>query len=227
MIKEQIKNQFIKGLIDNNVLDVFQQNMMPINQLMSYYRCAIMEVETKFKVLNEQFSLQYDRNPIETIKTRLKSPEGIVKKLTRKNYPITLESIEKNINDIVGGRVICSFPEDIYLLADCLLQQDDVTLIEIKDYIKKPKESGYRSLHLIIEVPIFLQNEKKNMKVEVQLRTIAMDFWASLEHKLRYKKNIPQQEADVLAEELVECAKISAELDSRMEQIRNRIVQNS
>ncbi len=95
MIKEQIKNQFIKGLIDNNVLDVFQQNMMPINQLMSYYRCAIMEVETKFKVLNEQFSLQYDRNPIETIKTRLKSPEGIVKKLTRKNYPITLESIEK------------------------------------------------------------------------------------------------------------------------------------
>ena len=227
MIKEQIKNQFIKGLIDNNVLDVFQQNMMPINQLMSYYRCAIMEVETKFKVLNEQFSLQYDRNPIETIKTRLKSPEGIVKKLTRKNYPITLESIEKNINDIAGVRVICSFPEDIYLLADCLLQQDDVTLIEIKDYIKKPKESGYRSLHLIIEVHIFLQNEKKNMKVEVQLRTIAMDFWASLEHKLRYKKNIPQQEADVLAEELVECAKISAELDSRMEQIRNRIVQNS
>ena len=137
MIKEQIKNQFIKGLIDNNVLDVFQQNMMPINQLMSYYRCAIMEVETKFKVLNEQFSLQYDRNPIETIKTRLKSPEGIVKKLTRKNYPITLESIEKNINDIAGVRVICSFPEDIYLLADCLLQQDDVTLIEIKDYIKK------------------------------------------------------------------------------------------
>ena len=100
MIKEQIKNQFIKGLIDNNVLDVFQQNMMPINQLMSFYRCAIMEVETKFKVLNEQFSLQYDRNPIETIKTRLKSPEGIVKKLTRKNYPITLESIEKNINVI-------------------------------------------------------------------------------------------------------------------------------
>ena len=223
MIKEQIKNQFIKGLIDNNVLDVFQQNMMPVNQLMSYYRCAIMEVETKFKVLNEQFSLQYDRNPIET---RLKSPEGIAKKLTRKNYPITLESIEKNINDIAGIRIICSFPEDIYLLADCLLQQDDVTLIEIKDYIKKPKESGYRSLHLIIEVPIFLQNEKKNMKVEVQLRTIAMDFWASLEHKLRYKKDIPQEEAELLAKELVECANISADLDNRMEQIRNRIAKN-
>ena len=223
MIKEQIKNQFIKGLIDNNVLDVFQQNMMPINQLMSYYRCAIMEVETKFKVLNEQFSLQYDRNPIETIKTRLKSPEGIVKKLTRKNYPITLESIEKNINDIAGVRVICSFPEDIYLLADCLLQQDDVTLIEIKDYIKKPKESGYRSLHLIIEVPIFLQNEKKNMKVEVQLRTIAMDFWASVEHKLRYKKNLPADLQKELYDELNKCAEESSNLDLRMQAIKNRI----
>ena len=185
-----------------------------------------MEVETKFKVLNEQFSLQYDRNPIETIKTRLKSPEGIVKKIKRKDLPFSLQSIEENINDIAGIRVICSFPEDIYLLAECLLKQDDITLIEVKDYIKNPKESGYRSLHLIIEVPIFLENEKKNMKVEVQLRTIAMDFWASLEHKLRYKKDIPQEEAELLAKELVECANISADLDNRMEQIRNRIAKN-
>lgn len=227
MIKEQIKDQLIKGLIDDNVIDLFQRNMMPLNQLMSYYRCAIMEVETKFKVLNEQFSLQYDRNPIETIKSRLKSPEGIVKKLKRKNLSFSIRTIEKNINDIAGIRVICSFPEDIYLLAECLLQQDDITLVEIKDYIKNPKESGYRSLHLIIEVPIFLENEKRNMKVEVQLRTIAMDFWASLEHKLRYKKDIPKEEADILAKELVECAEISADLDSRMEQIRNRIVKNS
>ena len=227
MIKEQIRDQLIKGLIDDNVIDLFQRNMMPLNQLMSYYRCAIMEVETKFNVLNEEFSLQYDRNPIETIKSRLKSPEGIVKKLKRKGYPFSLESIEKNINDIAGIRVICSFPEDIYLLAECLLQQDDITLVEVKDYIKNPKESGYRSLHLIIEVPIFLENEKKNMKVEVQLRTIAMDFWASLEHKLRYKKDIPEDEADFLARELVECAKISADLDNRMEQIRNRILVNS
>ena len=224
MIKEQIRDQLIKGLIDDNVIDLFQRNIMPLNQLMSYYRCAIMEVETKFKVLNEQFSLQYDRNPIETIKSRLKSPEGIVKKLNRKNYPFSLESIEKNINDIAGIRVICSFPEDIYLLAECLLQQDDITLVEVKDYIKNPKESGYRSLHLIIEVPIFLENEKKNMKVEVQLRTIAMDFWASLEHKLRYKKDIPEDEADFLSRELVECAEISAALDNRMEQIRNKIL---
>ena len=226
MIKEQIRDQLIKGLIDDNVIDLFQRNIMPLNQLMSYYRCAIMEVETKFKVLNEQFSLQYDRNPIETIKSRLKSPEGIVKKLNRKNYPFSLESIEKNINDIAGIRVICSFPEDIYLLAECLLQQDDITLVEVKDYIKNPKESGYRSLHLIIEVPIFLENEKKNMKVEVQLRTIAMDFWASLEHKLRYKKDIPEDEADFLSRELVECAEISAALDNRMEQIRNKILEN-
>lgn len=224
MIKEQIRDQFIKELINDDVIDIFQRNMMPMNQLMSYYRCAIMEVETKFNVLNEQFSLQYDRNPIETIKTRLKSPEGIIKKLKRKDYPFSLESIEENIHDIAGVRVICSFPEDIYLLADCLLQQDDIKLVEIKDYIKNPKESGYRSLHLIIEVPIFLKNEKRNMKVEVQLRTIAMDFWASLEHKLRYKKDIPKEEADTLAKELVECAEISADLDRRMEQIRNRIV---
>ena len=224
MIKEQIRDRIFKELIDENVIDLFQRNMMPINELMSYYRCAIMEVETKFKVLNEQFSLQYDRNPIETIKTRLKSPEGIVKKIKRKDLPFSLQSIEENINDIAGIRVICSFPEDIYLLAECLLKQDDITLIEVKDYIKNPKESGYRSLHLIIEVPIFLENEKKNMKVEVQLRTIAMDFWASLEHKLRYKKDIPQDEEELLRRELLDCAQISADLDLRMEKIKNRFV---
>ncbi len=226
MIKEQVRDEVIKKLMDEDIIDRVQRKMMPMNQLMSYYRCAIMEVETKFKVLNEQFSLQYDRNPIETIKSRLKSTEGIIKKLKRKNYPLSLESIEENIHDIAGIRVICSFPEDIYLLSDCLLQQDDIKLIEVKDYIKNPKESGYRSLHLIIEVPIFLQNEKRNMKVEVQLRTIAMDFWASLEHKLRYKKDIPENEAKLIAEELVECAEISANLDNRMEIIRNKIAKD-
>ena len=120
--------------------------------------------------------------------------------------------------------MVCSFPEDIYLLADCLLRQDDIRLIEKKDYIKKPKPSGYRSLHLIVAVPIFLQDEKREMKVEVQLRTIAMDFWASLEHKVRYKKDIPEEEAERLAEELTECAEISAQLDNRMQNIRNRLV---
>ena len=133
--------------------------------------------------------------------------------------------VEENINDIAGVRVVCSFPEDIYLLAKCLLQQDDIRLIEMKDYIKNPKPSGYRSLHLIVAVPIFLQNEKREMKVEVQLRTIAMDFWASLEHKVRYKKNVPPTEAEQLAAELTECAEISAQLDQRMQNIRNRLAQ--
>ena len=220
---DQLRDKLMKELINDNFFNMLQENMMPFTQLMSYYRCAIMEIETKFKVLDEQFSLQYDRNPIETIKSRLKSPEGIAKKVKRKNLSFNIDSIEKNINDIAGVRVICSVPEDIYLLADCLLKQDDIKLIEMKDYIKNPKESGYRSLHLIVEVPIFLQNEKKGVKVEVQLRTIAMDFWASLEHKLRYKKDISPEMAEQLSKDLVECADISAALDVRMENIRNRL----
>ena len=176
MIRGKLVDPVVKALVNNNAIDKFEYNVMPFKRLMAYYKCAIMEVETKFKVLNQEFSLEYDRNPIETIKTRLKSPDSIVKKLAKKDVPLTVESIEKNLNDIAGVRVICSFPEDIYVLADCLLQQDDIKLIEVKDYIKNPKPNGYRSLHLIVEIPIFLKDEKKNMRVEVQLRTIAMDF---------------------------------------------------
>ena len=193
----------------------------PYKELMAYYRCAIMEVETKFKVLNEEFSLQYDRNPIESIKSRIKSMDGIFKKAKKKNIPITMEGIEEGIRDIAGVRVICSFPEDIYMLADCLLKQDDVVLVERKDYIKNPKPSGYRSLHLIIEIPIFLQNEKKMMKVEVQFRTIAMDFWASLEHKLRYKKHINNSEE--IADKLKHVADVITEMDCEMQDIRHMI----
>ena len=224
MIKEKIVSPFVKTLVNSNALDKIEDNMMPLKRLMAYYRCAIMEVETKFNVLNEEFSLEYDRNPIETIKTRLKSTESIIKKLVRRNFPLTVDSIEANLNDIAGVRVVCSFLEDIYLLADCLLQQDDVKLIQVKDYIKNPKPNGYRSLHLIIEIPIFLKDEKKDMRVEVQLRTIAMDFWASLDHKLSYKKDIPEEEAKLLRQELFECAQISADLDVRMGEIKNRIV---
>ena len=224
MIKEKIVSPFVKTLVNSNALDKIEDNMMPLKRLMAYYRCAIMEVETKFNVLNEEFSLEYDRNPIETIKTRLKSTESIIKKLVRRNFPLTVDSIEANLNDIAGVRVVCSFLEDIYLLADCLLQQDDVKLIQVKDYIKNPKPNGYRSLHLIIEIPIFLKDEKKDMRVEVQLRTIAMDFWASLDHKLSYKKDIPEEEAKLLRQELLDCAQISADLDVRMGEIKNRIV---
>lgn len=222
-VGQMLENLVRTSLLSDEFLDFMQENTKPLDTLLAYYRCAIMEVETKFKVLNEQFSLEYDRNPIESIKTRVKSLEGIVKKVRRKNIPLTLAAIEQNIKDIAGVRVVCSFPEDIYLLADCLLQQDDIRLIEKKDYIRKPKESGYRSLHLIVAVPIFLHDEKREMKVEVQLRTIAMDFWASLEHKVRYKKNIPADEAEQLAAELTECAEMSAELDTRMQAIRNRM----
>lgn len=223
MLKRLSKKFFRDKIISDEFIDGIHKNMMPMNELMAYYRCAIMEVETKFKVLDEQFSLEYDRNPIESIKSRLKSYESIIKKLKDRDLPFSLEAIQENIRDIAGIRVICSFPEDIYMLAECLLSQDDVKLIEKKDYIKNPKKSGYRSLHLIIEVPIFLRNEKKSMKVEVQLRTIAMDFWASLEHKLRYKKNIDPKENEMLEKDLVECSEISAALDKRMEEIRDRI----
>ena len=198
-----------------------QKYSQPYIELMSCYRCALMEVETKFNVLDEELSLQYDRNPIETIKSRLKSPESILEKLNRRNLPITVESIEENITDVAGVRVICSHPADIYRLADSFLKQDDVTLIKKKDYIANPKPNGYRSLHLIIETPIFLSEHKRNMKVEVQFRTISMDWWASLEHKIRYKKDYTITEET--AQDLKQCAEVSAMLDARMEAIHKKV----
>lgn len=194
--------------------------ILAIRQNMSYYKCALMEVETKFKVLNEQFSLYYDRNPIEAINTRIKSELGIIKKLQRKNLPLTLEAMEHNIFDVAGVRVIVGFLEDIYDLESYFLKQDDVRLVERKDYIKTPKPNGYRSLHLIVETPIFLANEKKWVKVEVQFRTIAMDFWASLEHKLRYKKELSEERLCEINTELLECAKLCATLDHKMQNIK-------
>ena len=202
----------------NEIKTLMQNYAMPYRELMSYYRCAMMEVETKFNVLNEELSLQYDRNPIETIKTRLKSPESILEKLHRKNHPVTVDSIEQNLNDIAGVRVICAVPSDIYQLEEAFLKQDDIRLVERKDYIANPKSNGYRSLHLIVEIPIFLHDHKRLMRVEVQFRTISMDWWASLEHKIRYKKGL--QESDHVDQELFECAKMSAELDSRMEKLQ-------
>jgi len=202
---------------------IIQKFALPYKELMSYYRCAMMEVETKFRVLNEELSLEYDRNPIETIKTRLKAPESIGRKLSEHGYPFSVESIEQNLNDIAGVRVICGFPSDIYTLSRAFLRQDDVTLISKKDYITSPKNNGYRSLHLIVGIPIYLHDEKRLMKVEVQFRTISMDWWASLEHKIRYKKDVNITNA--LSRELKECAEEAARLDDRMEKIQNRIGQ--
>lgn len=213
----------VRGKLVNNALKLMREASFPYRKLMAYYTCAMMEVETKLNVLNEEFSLQYDRNPISSIKTRLKSFDSIIEKLQRKELPMDdFDVIEQNLNDIAGVRVICSFPEDVYMLAEALLKQDDIRLLERKDYIASPKANGYRSLHLIVEVPIFLAQEKRLMKVEVQLRTIAMDFWASLEHQLKYKKEL--ENTDELTRELLECAEVSAALDAKMEEIRKRIM---
>jgi putative GTP pyrophosphokinase len=209
--------------LENGFLGKIHEKIEPVQRLMSYYRCALMEVETKFRVLNEEFSFLHERNPIDSIKTRIKDFESIGKKLRQRRLPITIDSVEKNIHDVAGVRVICPFIDDIYMLADCLLRQDDITLLERKDYIARPKETGYRSLHLIIEIPIFLHDEKRYMKVEIQLRTIAMDFWANLEHRLRYKKDIDEKTAKKISAELIECAETSAMLDLRMKNIRDGI----
>ena len=207
--------------IDSETIEWIQEKMKEFDLLMSYYRCAMMEIETKFKVLNEEFSLEHDRNPISSIKTRIKSFDSITEKLERKDLAFDVDSVENYINDVAGIRVICTFPEDVYLLADALLKQDDIMLIRKKDYIAEPKENGYRSLHLIVAVPIYLAHEKRLMKVEIQLRTLAMDFWASLEHQLRYKKDF--EFTQEMADELKLCAEQSAALDLRMEALRKQV----
>ncbi len=216
-----MNKNIITDKIKENLENILEQNIQPYNELMAYYKCAMMEVETKFRVLNEEFSLQYDRNPISAIKTRLKSTKSIADKLYRYGVPITPESIEENLNDVAGVRVVCSFEKDVYLLAEALLSQDDITLISKKDYIANPKDNGYRSLHLIVAVPIYLVNEKRIMRVEIQLRTISMDSWATLEHQLRYKKNF--EFTDEMAEELYTCSKLSAELDAKMDKLRKML----
>ena len=197
-----------------------KEQSRPFRELMSYYRCALMEVETKFRVLNEELSLEGEANPIDAIESRLKSPESIIEKVDRKGIDFSVEAIEEHIDDIAGIRVICSFESDVYLIAEALLRQTDVQLIERTDYIANPKPSGYRSLHLVIAIPIFLYDEKKIMKVEVQLRTMAMDMWASLEHKLAYKKE-QSAEADRMHANLLECAELSARIDKLMTETRD------
>ena len=193
----------------------------PFHRMMLEYQAAIMEIETRLKILNAEFSQEYKRNPFESIKSRLKSPESIYEKLERKGYPVTVESIQENLKDVAGIRVICSFPDDIYRLADLLIKQDDIILQRRKDYIQAPKSNGDRSLHLIISVPVYLSREKKYMMAEVQFRTIAMDFWASLEHKLKYKKVVDNTEE--IVRQLKICADSIEELDYQMQKIRNQI----
>lgn len=192
----------------------FQQSMM-------MYSCAIREVKTKLEVLNDELSIRNKRNPIEMIKSRVKKPESIIEKLTRRGLSLDIDSMMTNLNDIAGVRVICSFVDDIYDIATMLINQDDVKIIEIKDYIKNPKPNGYRSYHMIIEIPVFFSDKKQFMRVEVQIRTIAMDFWASVEHKIKYKKEV--EGAEEIIRELKECADIISSTDDRMQNIRKRL----
>ena len=211
-LTEKMEKQMMKRL---------QSSTYPMRELLAFYRCAMMEVETKFRVLDEQFSLSHDRNPIESISSRLKTLDHIYEKARRKGIPLTIECIEKGIFDIAGVRVVCPFENDIYMLRDSILSHDDITLVEERDYISKPKPSGYRSLHLIIEVPIFLLNEKRLMKVEVQLRTMAMDQWASLEHRLMYKKDLPEDVREEMKKKLLECAVLNRRLDEIMQDVKD------
>ncbi|MBR6626855.1 MAG: GTP pyrophosphokinase family protein [Lachnospiraceae bacterium] len=221
MEQTDMKAMRVTDVLGDGIVTWVEKQAGDYEKCMAYYRCAIMEVETKFNVLNTEFSLQYDRNPISSIKSRLKNPRSITEKLERRGLEVTLENMEQHLNDVAGVRVICSFPEDVYALADALQKQDDIRILQTKDYIKYPKQNGYRSLHMIVEVPIFLRHEKRIMKVEIQLRTIAMDFWASLEHQLRYKKDY--EFTDAMVKELFECAKQSAELDEKMDNLRKRV----
>lgn len=212
---EQIKSE--NNLFGEN-LEWLQKRSKGFLSLMHYYKCAMMEIETKLNILNEEYSITLDRNPINNIQSRLKRPISIKEKLERNGLSFDEESIEKNILDIAGIRVICMFEGDVYTIANSLLKQDDVTLLKRKDYILNPKPNGYRSLHLVVSIPIFLTTEKRDMPVEIQLRTVAMDCWASLEHQLKYKKK--NEFTEEMEKELLLCAQMSADLDHRMDDLR-------
>jgi len=185
------------------------------------YTAALKEIGTKLEILNDEFKHVHRYNPIEHIKSRIKTSESIVKKLKRNGYESTIENMVRYVNDIAGVRVICSFTSDIYRIADMISNQNDIQILSVKDYIKNPKESGYKSYHMLVSVPIYLSDRKVDTKVEIQIRTVAMDFWASLEHKIRYKfeADAPQH----ITDELVECARMVSDLDARMLSLNDEI----
>ncbi len=200
--------------------DMGQQMMEQLFKFMEMehlYESAIREVKTKLEILDSEFRTKYAYNPIHHIDDRLKSPQSMMEKLQRKGLPISVDSVRQNLHDIAGVRVICNYIEDIYTVAELLTKQDDVTLLTMKDYIKNPKPNGYRSLHLVIETPVFLSECKEMVHVEVQIRTIAMDFWASLEHQLKYKTDT--EVSAELAEQLRDCAETIAATDIKMQEI--------
>ena len=203
---------------DTPTAAAFQQQY---REMMQLYSAAVREVRTKVEILDEEFRTRYAHNPIHHIDSRLKSPQSMMKKLARKGLPQTLEAAEANLNDIAGVRIVCNYLDDIYRIADLLQRQRDVEFVHRRDYIENPKESGYRSLHLVIRIPVFLSSHTELVPVEVQIRTIAMDFWASLEHQLRYKSN--HETTQQLRRRLQHCAEASAALDREMQDIYREI----
>ena len=197
--------------------DNFYKMAFEFQQIMMIYESAIKQIETKLDILNKENKVSGRRNPIETVKSRIKSPQSIASKLEKKKLPVTFDSMVENLHDIAGVRVICPYISDIYSVRDMLLKQPDITLLEEKDYIKQPKESGYRSLHLVVQIPVYLSESTHNVKVEIQLRTIAMDFWACLEHELHYKTNTAVPES--IRRELFRVAETIAMTDREMEEI--------
>ena len=181
------------------------------------YSAALRQMETKMQILNDEFQHVHQYNPIEHIKARIKTPESIVKKLKRYGQESTIDNMVKYINDIAGIRIICSFTSDIYRIADMIRDQKDIQVIAVKDYITYPKASGYKSYHMIVSIPVYLSDRTVDTKVEIQIRTVAMDFWASLEHTIRYKKNLPINTE--IETELKECADSSREWDGKMERL--------
>lgn len=217
MEKQRMKTLFDMLLPDDP--EKAKETMEEFDVLMMRYESAMREVRTKLEILNDELSLKQD-SPIVRIQSRRKKSASILEKLHRLNYPISLESIEANLSDVAGIRVICSFIDDIYKVAQMLAEQDDIKILCIKDYLQNPKPNGYRSYHMIVEIPVFFSNEKRPMQVEVQIRTVAMDFWASIEHQLKYKKNLPNAE-EIMAE-LKECADVIAATDEKFLDIREK-----
>ena len=191
--------------------------------VMFLYNSALKQVETKLEILNDEFQHVHQYNPIEYIKSRIKSPESIVKKLKRSGYEVTIDNMVEHVKDIAGIRLVCSFTSDIYRLAEMIGRQNDLTVVSVKDYIKNPKESGYRSYHMIVSVPIFLTDRVVDTTVEIQIRTIAMDFWASLEHKIYYK--FEGHAPAYISHDLQECAEIVGMLDAKMLSLNEAILE--
>ena len=218
MTKEEVE----KLWMDNPESMQFLKNATKFYNLMMMYRCAIREIQTKLEVLDDEFSVENNRNPISFIKTRIKKPNSIYNKLQKMGHDFTTENIQTYLNDVAGVRIVCAFIDDIYMISDLITQQDDIKVIEVKDYIKNPKPNGYRSYHMILSMPLrFLGNSPKTVWLEVQLRTIAMDCWANIEHQLKYKQNIPDQA--LLIQELKRCADEITSTDLSLQTIRDLI----